>query len=148
MPAALAVTRPLASTSAISLFPLVQRIAFVVAFSGRTVASRQALSPILSDKLSGETVTLVTGIVRTVTKQQSHKPLPSCAVAQIWVVPGALAITHPFSSTSAILQFSLVQHTFFTVASAGSTVASRQTLSPMMSDRLSWEMVTLVTGIV
>ena len=141
VPTALAVTFPLL-TVAMFVLLLLQVTFLFVASEGVTVAVKVSDPPIVMLVAVLLRLTPVTGTV-TVTAQVADL-LP--AVAVIVAVPPALAVTLPLASTVATDVSLLDQVTVLSVALLGSTVAESVAVLPLVSERLVWFSVTLVTS--
>jgi len=144
VPAALAVTSPVAETVATAVLSLVQVIA-PVAPAGVNVAVSCRVVFAVSVAESGETVMPVGGTV-TVTIQFPDLPLPSVARAVIVAVPAATPVTTPDEFTVATAVLLLLQSSIRFVALDGRTVATRVVLAPTFTLAAAGN-VTLVTNI-
>ena len=147
VPAPLAVTVPSAPTVATPLLELLQVIPLLLALSGFTVAVSFAVSPSVSSKevLSRLIPVTFTTAAVTVTVQLAVLP-PSAVVTVMVAVPGATAVTLPFSSTVAIFPSLVVHFTALLAALLGATVAVRVSLPPAVRAKVFLFSVTPVTG--
>ena len=141
-------------------FSVLQLTFLFVALSGFIVTTNVNSSPTFNSFSSVFNVTLSTFIISgssgsgsvtsssfTVTVQVAVF-CPSSVVTVISVVPSAIAVTTPLSSTVAIFEFSVLQLTFLFVALSGFIVATNVNSSPTFNSFSSVFNVTLSTFII
>ena len=123
VPAATAVTNPLAFTVATAVLLLFQVTVLLLAFAGATVAVNCCVP--LMKRLAdvGLTDTPVTAIGMAVTRQVAVMP-PSCVVTVMVAVPAVNAVTNPVEFTVATAVLLLLQVTDWLLAFAGAIVAA------------------------
>ena len=145
-PAFTPVTLPLASTVATASSLDAQVTFWLVAFSGRMVATRVSLPPtriLVSVLFSCTPVTLIS-LSLTVTLQVAVFP-PSSVVTVMVASPAFTPVTLPLASTVAMAASLDFQATFLFAASLGATVAVSVSLSPTRSVIVALFNVTPVT---
>ena len=126
-------TPPFESTVAMPFSELLQLTLGSVAFDGVTAATSLPVSPSVRVRLVLSRATPVTDILADLTAAEQDAVFPPSAVMTLIVVtPSFNAFTSPLF-TEATVASVLVQVTAPFVASAGSTVAMRITLSPSVS---------------
>lgn len=144
-PAATPETNPEAFTVATAgLFELQLTFLFV-ALAGAVVAASCLVVLITIEKLEGDTLTPVTGILNTVIEAVAVCA-PFCVVTVIVALPGDTPVTKPDPSTLATEALLELQLTVLMVAFAGATVAVSCCVAPTLNDAVSGETVTPVTG--
>lgn len=146
VPAAIAVTAPLAFTVATLVLPDVQLIVLSVALDGEMVVVSADVCPGVSDRLVGLNVIPVTGTVTEIA--QIAILLPSTVITVMVVVPAPTAVTRPLLLIEAMLVLPDVQLNDWFVAFNGNTVATNAEVLPTVNDKLEELSVTPVTGIV
>ena len=140
VPSLMAVTIPLAETTATVALELVHVIVLSVAFVGKTVAVRVVVCPSSNDNEVSERVIEVTSIIAPFTVT-THLALFPPADAIISVVPPAIAVTMPVFETVATATFELVQVIVLSVASEGDMVAVSVAVCPSSKDNVVCESV-------
>ena len=148
LPAATPVTSPVELTVAIEALLVFQVTVLLVAFDGNTAAVSCCVPPTLIDVVVGLTDTPVTGTlaVDTVTALVAVKP-PSWVVTVMVALPAATAVTSPEEFTVATEVLPDVQLTVLFVALEGATVAVSCCVPPGLSDTVTGDTDTPVTGI-
>ena len=147
VPSFRAVTSPLELTEAMEESSEAQVMLLSLAFEGRTVALRVALSPTFSLRLVLDISTLSTEIILALTVTEQVACLPP-QEAVIVAFPARCAVTTPLLSTVATYWLDVLQVTFLSEASEGRTVALRVAVSSSVRVSVFWERVTEETGIV
>ena len=147
VPAAIAVTKPVALTVAIAVLLDVQVTDLLLAFAGASVAVSCCVPPVLIDAVVGLIVTPVTATVAAVIAHVAVL-LPSAVVTVIVAVPAPTAVTIPDAPTVATAVLLDVQVTFWLVALAGAIVAVSCCVDPTAIDAVVGLMVTPVTATV
>ena len=145
VPASTAVTLPLLLTVATEASLEDQVIDLSVAFSGRTVAIRLAVSPFGSSRVVGDTVTEETCTLCTETAQVAVL-WPSSVVTVMVAFPAFTAVTTPFWSMVATEGLLEDQVIFLFVALEGVNTAETVVTSSTPIERVEGEMATLFTG--
>ena len=145
VPLPFAVTLPSWSTVATFSLSDVHVTFLFVTFDGVNVTVSFDVLLYCNDNACASSLIPVIALFVTVTMQVSVKP-PSAVLTVIVAVPGATAVTRPFSSTVAALVLLDVHVTDLFVASAGSTAAASGAVEPDVSDRLASPRETPVTG--
>lgn len=144
-PAAIPETSPEEFTVAAAVLLELQLTFLLVAFEGVIVAVNCFVVLISMEEAVGDTVTPVTGILRTVIDAIAVW-LPFCVVTVMFAVPGETPVTNPVPSTVATAVLLEFQLTVFIVAFSGATVAVNCCVAPVMKEAVVGDTVTLLTG--
>src|SRR6218665_1851346 len=123
-PAATPVTKPLASTVAFEISPLLHSISLLAASAGRTAAVNCWVLPAATLVKEDVTAIEVTFLGVTVSTTVLVMPLPSLAVAVTVALPSATPLAKPEAASTVAFEISLLLHvTSLSVASSGRTLA-------------------------
>ena len=147
VPALTAVTSPYAETAATDSSDDVHVTVISVAFSGRILAVKVAVSPSIKLREVSLIEIPVTSTMLAATVTLQVAVIPFEEVAMIFAEPAFTAVTSPFADTVATDVSEDVHVTVFSVASEGLTVAVSVAVSPSVRLSVVLLRVTLSTGV-